>query len=137
MQSDRVATTTATAEKPVATEAADVQAGAGLAAVVAYALSGKGKPYVWGGTTPNGWDCSGFTGWAYAQAGISLPRTNQWNVMKQTSTPQPGDLVVQNGGSHVAIYLGNGMEIGALNPSQGTLITSVAEVGSSVFYTLR
>lgn len=137
VQSDRVATTTATAEKPVATEAADVQAGAGFAAVVAYALSGKGKPYVWGGTTPNGRDCSGFTGWAYAQAGISLPRTNQWNVMKQTSTPQPGDLVVQNGGSHVAIYLGNGMEIGALNPSQGTLITSVAEVGSSVFYTLR
>lgn len=109
----------------------------GNAAVVAAAMSGIGRPYVWGGTTTNGWDCSGFTGWAYAQAGIKLPRTNQWNVMVQTSTPQPGDLVVQNGGSHVAIYIGNGMEIGALNASQGTLMTSVAAVGSAVYYTMR
>lgn len=109
----------------------------GNAAVVAAAMSGIGRPYVWGGTTTNGWDCSGFTGWAYAQAGIKLPRINQWTVMTQTSTPQPGDLVVQNGGSHVAIYIGNGMEIGALNPSAGTLMTSVAAVGSAVYYTMR
>lgn len=108
----------------------------GLAAVVAAAYQGLGTPYVWGGSTPRGWDCSGFTAWAYAQAGIKLPRTNQWNAMVQTSTPKPGDLVVQNGGSHVAIYVGNGMEIGALNPSQGTLLTKVSGVGSATYYTM-
>ncbi len=117
--------------------AADALAGSGdLAAVVAAAYQGVGKPYEWGGTTPNGWDCSGFIAWAYAQAGIQLPRTNQWTVMVQTSTPKPGDLVVQNGGSHVAIYVGNGMEVGALNPTQGTLLTAVDAVGTATYYTM-
>ncbi|WP_394941833.1 C40 family peptidase [Psychromicrobium sp. YIM B11713] len=108
-----------------------------LSGVAAVAYSGIGHAYVFGGTSPvTGWDCSGFVQWAYAQAGISIPRTNQWGVMVQTSTPKPGDLVVQNGGSHVAIYVGNGMEIGALNPSDGTQLTSVTAVGSAVFYTM-
>src|SRR5699024_6784971 len=44
-----------------------------LGAVVSAAYSGIGSPYVFGGKTPGGWDCSGFTSWAYAQAGISIP----------------------------------------------------------------
>ena len=92
----------------------------GLAAI---AYTGIGHPYVWGGTTPNGWDCSGFTQWVYAQAGISIPRVNAWNAMKPTSTPAPGDLVMQNGGAHVGIYVGNGMMISALNPvADGTIL---------------
>ena len=57
--------------------------------------------------------------WVYAQAGISIPRTNAWNIMTPTSAPQPGDLVVQNGGAHVGIYVGNGMMINAQSESTG------------------
>ncbi|MDQ6740302.1 MAG: NlpC/P60 family protein, partial [Actinomycetota bacterium] len=96
--------------------------GSGHAGVAAAAYAGIGHPYVWGGTSTSGWDCSGFVQWAYAQAGISVPRTNQWSGMVQTSNPQPGDLVVQNGGVHVGIYVGNGMVISALNPSVGTVL---------------
>ncbi|MET4621757.1 cell wall-associated NlpC family hydrolase [Arthrobacter sp. 2762] len=117
-----------------AKDAASSAAASGLAAI---AYTGIGHPYVWGGTSPNGWDCSGFTQWVYAQAGISIPRVNAWTVMTPTSTPAPGDLVVQNGGAHVGIYVGNGMMISALNPSQGTLLHSAASTGTSSFYTLR
>ncbi|WP_269045522.1 C40 family peptidase [Paenarthrobacter sp. Z7-10] len=109
----------------------------GHAGVAAAAYAGIGHPYVWGGTSPAGWDCSGFVQWAYAQAGISIPRTNQWSVMVQTGNPQPGDLVVQNGGVHVGIYVGNGMVISALNPSVGTLLLPATATGTSVFYTMR
>jgi cell wall-associated NlpC family hydrolase len=57
--------------------------------------------------------------------------------MKPTSTPVPGDLVMQNGGAHVGIYVGNGMMISALNPSQGTLLHAVAATGSSAFFTMN
>jgi cell wall-associated NlpC family hydrolase len=114
--------------------AAASASGSTLAAI---AYTGIGHPYVWGGTTPAGWDCSGFTQWVYAQAGISIPRVQAWSIMHQTGTPSPGDLVVQNGGAHVGIYVGNGMMISALNPSQGTLLHAVNATGSSVFYTLN
>jgi cell wall-associated NlpC family hydrolase len=114
--------------------AASSAAVSGLAAI---AYTGIGSPYVWGGTTPSGWDCSGFTQWVYAQAGISIPRTNAWTAMKPTSTPAPGDLVMQNGGAHVGIYVGNGMMISALNPSEGTILHAVSATGTSAFYTLR
>ena len=120
----------ATTDKPAASSAAV----SGLAAI---AYTGIGSPYLWGGTTPSGWDCSGFTQWVYAQAGISIPRTNAWTSMTPTSTPAPGDLVMQNGGAHVGIYVGNGMMISALNPSQGTLLHAVAATGSSAFFTMN
>ncbi|ABY22250.1 cell wall-associated hydrolase [Renibacterium salmoninarum ATCC 33209] len=139
-QSNTAAVSNTAQAKAPAEPAAEVPAiSGGLAGVAAAAYGGIGVNYVWGGTSKAGWDCSGFTGWAFAQAGISLPRTNQWlsPLLVQTSTPQPGDLVVQNGGSHVAIYVGNGMEIGALNPSQGTQLTTVSAVGSATYYTMR
>ena len=116
------------------TDAVSSAAASGLAAI---AYTGIGHPYVWGGTSPSGWDCSGFTQWVYAQAGISIPRTNAWNAMTPTATPAPGDLVMQNGGAHVGIYVGNGMMISALNPSQGTILHAVSATGTSAFYTLR
>ncbi|MGX9133353.1 C40 family peptidase [Rummeliibacillus sp. JY-2-4R] len=78
-----------------------------------------GVPYVYGGTTPAGFDCSGFTRYVYAKHGISLPRTSraQRAAVKYTNNPQPGDLVFFNVGggaiTHVAIYAGNGMLVHA------------------------
>jgi len=121
---------------PAAKAAETVSAATSGIAAIAY--TGIGHSYVWGGTSPvTGWDCSGFVQWVYAQAGISIPRTNAWNIMTPTSTPQAGDLVVQNGGAHVGIYVGNGMMISALNPSQGTLLHSPAATGTSSYYHLN
>lgn len=117
---------------------AETVSSAATSGLAAIAYTGIGHSYVWGGTSPvTGWDCSGFTQWVYAQAGISIPRTNAWTVMKPTSTPQPGDLVMQNGGAHVGIYVGNGMMISALNPSQGTLLHAVTATGTSSFFTMN
>ena len=120
------------------TKTAETVSSASTSGIAAIAYTGIGHSYVWGGTSPvTGWDCSGFVQWVYAQAGISIPRTNAWSIMSPTSTPQPGDLVVQNGGAHVGIYVGNGMMISALNPSQGTLLHSPAATGSSSYYHLN
>ena len=124
-------------EASTAGQAVETVSSAATSGIAAIAYTGIGHPYVWGGTTPNGWDCSGFVQWVYAQAGISIPRTNAWSIMTPTSTPQPGDLVVQNGGAHVGIYVGNGMMISALNPSQGTMLHSPAATGTSTYYHLN
>ena len=75
-----------------------------------------GAPYRYGGTTPGGFDCSGYTSWVFAQVGVSLPRTanDQKNAAAPISAGEagPGDLVFFTSGSgrayHVAIYAGNG-----------------------------
>ncbi|WP_442863670.1 C40 family peptidase [Arthrobacter sp. FW306-07-I] len=121
-----------------AAKTAQTVSSAATSGIAAIAYTGIGHSYVWGGTSPvTGWDCSGFVQWVYAQAGISIPRTNAWSIMTPTSAPQPGDLVVQNGGAHVGIYVGNGMMISALNPSQGTLLHSPAATGTSSYYHLN
>lgn len=108
--------------------------------ILAAAFQGLGHHYVWGGTSfDNGWDCSGFVQWAYAQAGVALPRTEQWLPMVETKNPQPGDLVAQNPDgpnhwSHIGIYIGNGKMISALNPSVGTFIHAPGDVSSSSTY---
>jgi cell wall-associated NlpC family hydrolase len=130
------ATRAADATKDAPAKLADTVSSAAASGLAAIAYTGIGHPYLWGGTTPNGWDCSGFTQWVYAQAGISIPRTNAWTAMRPTSTPSPGDLVMQNGGAHVGIYVGNGMMISALNPGQGTLLHAAAATGTSSFFTL-
>lgn len=107
------------------------------AGIAGTAQSMVGSPYVYGGTSPSaGWDCSGFVQWVYAQHGIDLPRTFQWHSMTPTSNPQPGDVVVQNGGSHVGIYIGGGKMVSALNPSQGTLVHDVSAMSTMGFYTM-
>ena len=83
---------------------------------LAAAMSMKGTPYVWGGTTTRGFDCSGLVLWSFKKAGISLPRTSsaQSNVGQPVSLAnlQPGDLVFfYSQVSHVGIYVGNGMVV--------------------------
>ncbi|NMD57566.1 MULTISPECIES: C40 family peptidase [Tsukamurella] len=90
------------------------------AAAVQAALTQLGVPYAWGGTTPGvGLDCSGFTQWAYRQAGIELPRlADQQTVGASVSYSdlRPGDLAVWSG--HVALVLGDGRMIEAGDPVQ-------------------
>lgn len=123
----------------------DTLSGSTRQAILTAARLGLGHAYVWGGTSfAQGWDCSGFAQWAYRKAGISLPRTEQWLAMRQTTTPLPGDLVVQNADgprhwAHVGIYLGGGMMISALNPTVGTVLLPVADTereNSTQYFTL-
>lgn len=95
--------------------------------ILAAAQDGVGGAYIWGGEGYKAWDCSGFVSYVFAQSGISLTSyTFQMkNELAPTSNPQPGDIVFTNNYNHVGIYVGNGQMISALNPSQGTQLTSV------------
>lgn len=103
--------------------------------VVDIAKSFLGTPYVWGGTTTDGVDCSGFTQLVYKQLGINLPRISaaQANYGKRTDIGalQVGDMVAwdnssrNNGADHIAIYIGNGQIIEAPRPGLGVRIRSL------------
>lgn len=80
-----------------------------------------GLPYVWGANGPSGFDCSGLMQWAYAQAGVSLPRTSQAQRYAGRMVPlgeaRPGDLVTYRAdASHIGMYVGNGQVIHAPYP---------------------
>lgn len=112
----------------------------GLSGIAATATKYAGVPYVWGGNSPSGWDCSGFVQYVYKQHGISIARGTSAILgsgqFKRTSSPKPGDLVFQRGGSHVGIYLGGGKMIGAQNPRTGTNIHPVTQNPLYGYYTL-
>ena len=91
--------------------------------IIGIAQSFFGVPYVYGGTTPSGFDCSGFTSYVYRQAGISIPRTASAQAAASTpvSNPRPGDLVFFGSPIyHVGIYVSPGRMIDAQRP--GTVI---------------
>ena len=128
------ATSSVTPQSNATTELAPAAGG-----IVGTAMQGVGTGYVWGGTSFGAWDCSGFTGWVYAQQGIDIPRTSSQQIAAATptATPQPGDLVSQNGGNHIGIYIGGGKMVSALNPTQGTFVHSVNAMPVDGYYTYR
>jgi cell wall-associated NlpC family hydrolase len=81
--------------------------------IIAIAARYVGTPYRYGGTTPAGFDCSGFTQYVYRQVGISIPRTSGAQAAGgrhiSRSEARPGDLVYPRSGGHIGIYAGNGM----------------------------
>lgn len=88
--------------------------------VIAAASSKIGCSYVWGAGGPSSFDCSGFTSWCYAQAGISITHYSGGQsafCSKPASQAQPGDVVFRPG--HVGIYIGNGTTIEAIDVSSG------------------
>lgn len=106
-------------------------AGSGAAKkAIAFAMNQLGDPYVYGGTGPNGWDCSGLVMKAYAAAGVSLPRVVGPQIAAgrkvSASELQPGDLVAYPSMSHIGIYLGGGKVIHAPRPGKSVEITSLS-----------
>ena len=92
--------------------------------VVSIAMSYLGVPYVWGGSTPSGFDCSGLVMYSFAQLGISLPHSSyaQWNygVPVPYDQLQPGDIVFFDSLGHVGLYIGGGEFVNA--PYTGAVV---------------
>jgi cell wall-associated NlpC family hydrolase len=99
--------------------------------VVAYAESQLGTNYVWGGSAPGGFDCSGLVMWAYAQVGVSLPHSSYaqygYGVPVSQDELAPGDIVFFDGLGHVGLYIGGGQFIHAPHTGDVVKISSLSE----------
>ncbi|GAB3588363.1 C40 family peptidase [Calidifontibacter terrae] len=123
----KVATTTrAKVAAPKTTSTVDNTPATG--GIVSIASRYIGVPYVFGGSSPSGFDCSGLTQYVFAQAGISIPRTASAQVaaMRHVSNPQPGDLVYFGSPAHhIGIYVGGGKMIAAPYPGQSVRLQPI------------
>jgi cell wall-associated NlpC family hydrolase len=109
------------------------------ARALAAALTAKGTPYVWGGSRPGGFDCSGLMLWSFKKAGLNLPRTAaaQSSIGQPVSLAnlQPGDLVFfYSPVSHVGIYVGNGQ---VLNAPQSGDVVKLSPISRMPFHNAR
>lgn len=124
----------AVSQAPTAsTSTATTTASASTSAITSYALTFLGVPYVWGGTTPSGFDCSGLVQYVYSHFGINLGRTTYTQQYAGTkisvASAQAGDLYFWGSyGSayHVAIALGGGQYVMAPAPGQNVMTGSVS-----------
>ena len=104
--------------------------------IIQYGEKFIGTPYQWGGTTPSGFDCSGFVQYVYSHFGVNLPRVSRdqaaYGKSISAANARAGDLVYYGTGSgvhHIGIYLGNGKFLEA--PHTGDSV-KIAPVGSNV-----
>ncbi len=101
-------------------------------AIVNKAYQYLGVPYVWGGTSPSGFDCSGFIQYVYRSQGISLPRTSGSQASSGSyvsiANAKPGDILYfgQSSVTHVGIYIGDGRMIHAPSPGKSVMISSIS-----------
>lgn len=123
-------TSTPTRTTTTTTTAAATTSSNSGSGVINTARSLIGSPYQWGGTTPRGFDCSGFIQYSFAQNGQSTPRTviQMWNAGSRVSSPSVGDLVffeTRSGPSHAGIFIGNNQFIHS-GASTGVTISSMS-----------
>jgi len=99
--------------------------------VAGIALSQLGTPYVWAGSAPGGFDCSGLVMWAYSQVGVALPHSSYaqygYGVPVSRDQLQPGDLVFFDGLGHVGIYIGGDQFVHAPHTGDVVKISSLDE----------
>ena len=109
--------------------------------VVGIAMRYLGTPYVWGGASPSGFDCSGFTMYVYAQVGVSLPHNAAaqygMGVPVSRGSLEPGDLVFFYGLGHVGLYIGGGSFVHAPHTGDVVKISSLSGSYASAFVGAR
>jgi peptidoglycan DL-endopeptidase CwlO len=109
--------------------------------VVGIAMRYLGVPYVWGGASPRGFDCSGLVVYVFAQIGVSLPHSTYalWNMGTPVSRDQlqPGDLVFFSGLGHMGIYIGGGQMIHAPHTGDVVKISSLSGYYTSAWVGAR
>lgn len=126
------------AEYVVLVDAAEATKSSKGQEIADYALQFVGYPYVYGGSSPSGFDCSGFTSYVYRQFGYSLNRSAASQLSNGTpvsmSELQPGDLVLfkksgtgSKAASHVGIYIGNNQFVHASTSTVGVIVSSLSE----------
>jgi peptidoglycan DL-endopeptidase CwlO len=129
---------TTSAAGTTAPRTATVLPRADLGAIANLALRFQGVPYLLGGRTPAGFDCSGFILYVYAQFGISLPHGVSGQAASGTrisrADARPGDLVIFNDHSHNGIYLGNGTMIDSPRPGKSV---QVRTIWTDAYYIVR
>jgi cell wall-associated NlpC family hydrolase len=119
-----------------------VAGGGGVGSRAAHIASKQiGTPYVWGGESKAGFDCSGLVQFAYSKLGISLPRTaaEQGKAGRGVSYKnlKPGDILVENNGDHVVMYAGNGQVVQAPHTGTNVQYSPLSYFPSSQYYARR